>query len=81
MDDTDMLIDMAPIIPVSEAAELLHVHQNTLRRWTDQGVIQAFRIGTRGDRRYSIFDVQHLLSELQSHHGNPREMIETTRTQ
>jgi excisionase family DNA binding protein len=55
MDDTDMLIDMAPIIPVSEAAELLHVHQNTLRRWTDQGVIQAFRIGTRGDRRYSIF--------------------------
>jgi excisionase family DNA binding protein len=69
---------MAPLITVSKAADLLHVHQNTLRRWTNQGVIKAFRIGIRGDRRYSLSDVQHLLSELESHYGNFREVKEFT---
>jgi excisionase family DNA binding protein len=81
MDDAGMIINMTPMITISEAADLLHVHQNTLRRWTNQGVINAFRIGTRGDRRYSVFDVRHLLSVLQSHHGNFRDVREFTHAQ
>jgi excisionase family DNA binding protein len=80
MTDNEMLINMAPLITVSEAAKILHVHQNTLVRWTDQGVINALRIGARGDRRYTVSDVQHLLLVLQSHYWNVRTVKELAHT-
>lgn len=43
---------MASLLRVSEAARILHVHGNTLRRWSDQGIIKAYRFGQRGDRRF-----------------------------
>jgi excisionase family DNA binding protein len=76
MNDNEMLINMAPLITVSEAAKLLNVHQNTLRRWSDQGIINTFKIGARGDRRYTVSDVQHLLLVLQSHYWNVRTVKE-----
>jgi excisionase family DNA binding protein len=39
------------LLTAAEAAKLLHVHVNTLRRWTDNGMLEAYRIGPRGDRR------------------------------
>lgn len=36
-----------------ELASLLNVHINTVRRWSDQGALQAYRLGPRGDRRFS----------------------------
>ncbi len=36
-----------------ELARLLNVHINTVRRWSDSGVITAYRFGPRGDRRFS----------------------------
>jgi len=54
------------LLTVKEAAQILHVHENTLRRWTDQGIISTFRIGPRGDRRLQEDDV----NEFKSHIGN-----------
>jgi excisionase family DNA binding protein len=40
-----------------ELASLLHVHINTVRRWSDMGVIKTYRIGPRNDRRFYWDDV------------------------
>ena len=53
-----------------EAAGLLPVHINTVRRWSNQGVIEVYRIGPRGDRRFMQEDITHLLYELQKNNGN-----------
>ena len=52
---------MNGMLTIQEVARLLHVHSNTLRRWTDQGLIKAYRIGPRGDRRFRAEDVEVLL--------------------
>jgi excisionase family DNA binding protein len=38
-------------LTIKEAAQVLHVHENTIRRWCDQGILKCYRIGTRKDRR------------------------------
>ncbi|HEY49037.1 MAG TPA: helix-turn-helix domain-containing protein [Dehalococcoidia bacterium] len=55
---------MNSMLTVREVSQLLHVHSNTLRRWTDQGILKAYRIGPRGDRRFRAEDVAVLLLEV-----------------
>jgi len=45
----------------SEAASLLGIHANTLRRWSDRGVIRVYRISQRGDRRFRREDIHAFL--------------------
>ncbi len=42
---------------VREASQILHVHPNTLRKWSDQGLIPTYRIGQRRDRRFAVQDL------------------------
>jgi len=51
------------MLTVREVSQLLHVHSNTLRRWSDQGIVKAYRIGPRGDRRFRAEDIAVLLLE------------------
>ncbi|MFC2008066.1 MerR family transcriptional regulator [Chloroflexota bacterium] len=48
-----LLYDTEPdtIMTTSEVAVLLHINVNTVRRWGQRGVLQVYRIGSRGDRR------------------------------
>ena len=50
----------------SDVARLLNVHVNTVRRWSNQGILKAYRIGSRGDRRFQREDITGFLSELAS---------------
>jgi excisionase family DNA binding protein len=59
-----------PMLTTSDVARLLNVHINTVRRWSNQGVIKAYRIGSRGDRRFRQEDVASFLSEQR---GNNKE--------
>jgi len=52
---------MGKMLTVREVSVLLHVHSNTLRRWSDQGIIRAYRIGPRRDRRFRAEDIAILL--------------------
>ena len=61
MDNSNKQI--SSMLTVREVSKLLHVHSNTLRRWTDQGVMKAYRIGPRGDRRFRVEDIAVLLLE------------------
>jgi excisionase family DNA binding protein len=47
-----------------EVAEWLGVHVNTVKRMSDRGELQYYRIGTRGDRRYRPADVNAYLSTI-----------------
>lgn len=55
-----------PLLTVTEACEILHIHQNTLRRWNDQGLVKSIRLGPRGDRRFRQEDIVAIIVE-QSH--------------
>jgi len=52
-----------PMLTTSEVARLLNVHINTVRRWSNQGVLKTYRIGSRGDRRFHREDIAKFLSQ------------------
>jgi len=53
---------IGPMLTTSDVARLLNVHMNTVRRWSNQGIIKAYRIGSRGDRRFRQEDIACFLS-------------------
>lgn len=59
-------LDMARLLMVSEVARLLHVHPNTVRRWSDQGLLPAYRMGRRRDRRFRWQDIQRFIDDSSS---------------
>ena len=59
-----------PMLTTSDVARLLNVHINTVRRWSNQGVLKAYRIGSRGDRRFRQEDVSTFLAEQQNNGVN-----------
>ena len=55
--------DVGPMLTTSEVARLLNVHINTVRRWSNQGILRTYRIGSRGDRRFYQGDVAGFLEQ------------------
>ena len=51
-------------LTLQEAAKLLHIHVNTLRRWSDKGLIESSRMAPHGDRRYRREDVEQFLAKF-----------------
>ena len=49
------------ILTASGAASLLNVHVNTIRRWSDKGILPVWRIGSRNDRRFKREDINKLV--------------------
>jgi excisionase family DNA binding protein len=58
------LDDMRPMLTVKDVAQLLNIHVNTVRRWSDQNIIKSYRVTTRGDRRFKQEDIARCLAEL-----------------
>ena len=55
--------EIDPMLTVSDVARLLSVHINTVRRWSNQGILKAYRVGSRGDRRFRLQDITVFLSQ------------------
>jgi len=53
----------SPLLRTSDVAHLLNVHINTVRRWSNKGILKSYRIGPRGDRRFKRKDIEHLATE------------------
>lgn len=51
------------IMTTSEVAYFLRVHPNTVRHWTNIGLLPSFRLGTRRDRRFRREDVDDFLRQ------------------
>ena len=52
-----------PMLTTSEVARILNVHINTVRRWSNEGKLKSFRIGSRGDRRFRKEDIDSFFSK------------------
>ncbi len=53
--------DKQKLLKIREAAEMLGINPETLRRWDNQGRLRAVRIGKRKDRRYKLEDLQKII--------------------
>jgi len=51
------------MLRTGEVAQLLGLHSHTVNRWSDKGVIKAYRITPRGDRRFRREDIEAFLKE------------------
>ena len=51
------------MLAASDVANLLNLHVNTVRRWNNEGILKAYRMGPRGDRRFQREDVLRLVSK------------------
>jgi excisionase family DNA binding protein len=60
---------LKPMMTIKEVAAILNVHTNTARRWADAGIIPAYRISRRGDRRFVRTDIMRVLSEMRNNNG------------
>jgi excisionase family DNA binding protein len=49
------------LLSSTDAAIFLGVHPNTLRRWSDDGIIHAYRFGKRLDRKFCKTDLEKFL--------------------
>ena len=58
--------DQNELLTLEEAAKILKVNPETLRRWDKEGHLKAVRVGTRrgvGDRRYRKEDINRYLNK------------------
>ena len=70
---------IGPMLTVREVARLLHVHANTVRRWSDRGIIRSYRITRRGDRRFKREDIARFLADLRVNKGDEKKASSTQR--
>ena len=45
------------MLTTGDVARIFNVHPSTIRRWSEQGIIKAYRTCLRGDRRFGREDV------------------------
>ena len=55
--------EIASLLTTSDVARLLNIHINTVRRWSNEGKLRAYRIGSRGDRRFQQEDISVFLAQ------------------
>jgi len=60
--------DKVELVSVREAARIIGVHENTLRRWDDNGTLRAVKLPT-GVRRFKRRDVERLHRNMHDEGG------------
>lgn len=55
--------ELSELLTIRQAAKILNVNVETLRRWDKSGKLKAIRIGTRGDRRYRKIDIENFIKK------------------
>ena len=54
------------MLTTTAVAQFLGVHPNTVRHWSEIGILESYRIGPRGDRRFRREDVDDFLKPGES---------------
>ena len=53
--------ELPKLLTIRQAAEIINVHVETLRRWDKSGKLKAIIVNERGDRRYDPKDLEVIL--------------------
>ncbi len=72
---TQLNIIRPKLLTTRQAAEILNVHENTIRRWSEKGIIKSYRIGPRADRRFTESDIIALSERIHQQSGDVRNHI------
>jgi len=57
--------ELEELLSINQAAKILNVKPQTLRRWDKEGILKAVRVGKRrgvGDRRYKKSEIEAYIS-------------------
>jgi len=54
------------MLTIGDVASYLGVHPNTVRVWSEKGILKSYRIGPRQDRRFRREDIDDFLGLEQS---------------
>ncbi|MFH0748537.1 MAG: helix-turn-helix domain-containing protein [Candidatus Bathyarchaeota archaeon] len=57
--------ELPKLLTIRQAAEILNVHVETLRRWDKNGKLKAIIVNERGDRRYKPKDLEQIIKGKQ----------------
>ena len=60
--------EIAKLLTLKEACEILKVHPNTLRQWDKKGILKAVRIGIKKVRRYRKEDIENFINKSSNKH-------------
>lgn len=66
-------LDSKVMLATRDVARLLGIHANTVRRWSEKGILTGYRICGRGDRRFRREDIDRFLKERQIGSEEPLE--------
>lgn len=58
------------MLTVGDVAHLLGIHINTVRRWSNSGVLKPYCIGPRHDRRFRREDIDNFLERSRGNGHN-----------
>ncbi len=53
--------ELSELLTIRQAAKILNINVETLRRWDNKGKLKAIRISSRGDRRYRKEDIKRFI--------------------
>lgn len=73
---------MAQLMQVRQAAQALGVHENTIRRWEERGLLRAVRLPS-GVRRFRAEDIEALRERMFSGFApleESEDVVRVTRT-
>jgi excisionase family DNA binding protein len=54
--------DTTSLLTARDVAKLLHLNVNTVRRWSKNGMIPAYRVNPRGHMKFNKDDVTDFLN-------------------
>lgn len=60
--------DLPKLLTIRQAAEVLNVHVETLRRWDKNSKLKAIIVNERGDRRYDPRGIEEFLKKKKNKH-------------
>ena len=52
------------MLTTTEVAYLLRLHPNTVRHWANRGLLHAYRLGPRRDRRFERGEVESFMRQV-----------------
>ena len=55
--------NVAPMLTTNDVSRALNLHVNTVKRWSNRGILKSYRIGFRGDRRFEREEITRFLKQ------------------
>jgi excisionase family DNA binding protein len=52
---------MGKLLTIEQVSDILQVHPNTIRHWSNNGSLKSIRIGPRRDRRFDEDEVKRFI--------------------